>query len=161
MAAISPPSPIMTIYTVDTPVLPSLESLQQLLLADLLPQNNDFTVHKVQTLIKQHSPQTIIALAIEAREQPALRTVALLLIRELIRCTHNTEQSQLIAPALVSIMRHSEDLTDFVDIYWLETKQLLTKQIKKALTLALQKFDEAQLAQCLINNNVNYAIFCV
>lgn len=153
MAANTSPLIIMSPYTINAPVTSALENLQHLLSTDLLPENEGYTVNKVliyrlQMLVKQYSPQTIIALAIEARAQPALRTVALLLMRELTRCTHNTEHSQLIAPALVSIMRHPEDLTDFVDIYWLETKQPLTKQVKKAFALALQKFDDAQLAQC-------------
>jgi hypothetical protein len=154
MAALTPKVSIMTTYTLNT-ANPNmlLETLHHNVLAGLLPENDCYKISKlltyrVQALIKQLPPKTIISLTISARQQPALRYVAFLLIRELVRITQGTEHSKLIAPTLVGVLQSPADLIDFLNIYWQETKQPLTKQVKKGLALALQKFDTSALAEC-------------
>jgi hypothetical protein len=154
MAAITPKVSIMTIYTIDNAVTTTLlEALQQQVLTGLSLENGCYPTSKlmtyrVQALLHKLAPETVTLLANVARQQPALRNVALLLARELVRFTQGTEHSKLIAPLLVQIIQQPDDLIDFTAIYWQAGKQPLTKQIKKGMALALHKFDATALAQC-------------
>lgn len=154
MAAITPHMSIMNTYTRNSLVTTSLlETLNSRVLTNLQLDNacypiSKLLIYKVQAFVKQLTVPEVIELALFAYKHIALRTVAFVLMRELIRSTRNTEYSTLIAPALVAIMQRPEDLIDFLDLYWLDAKQPLTKQLKKALTLALQTFDAAVLTQC-------------
>lgn len=99
---------------------------------------------RIRELIPRVAPETVAALAVEARERMKLRHVPLLLVREMARLkTHRG----LVAETLTRVIQRADELAEFVTIYWASGRQPLSAQVKKGLAAAFGKFDEYALAK--------------
>lgn len=97
----------------------------------------------IQTIPKV-APETVAAIAIEAREQMKLRHVPLLLVREMARLdTHK----YLVASTLSRVIQRADELAEFLALYWRDKRQPLSAQVKRGLAAAFQTFSEYQLAK--------------
>lgn len=99
---------------------------------------------RIADTIKQVRPETVAAIAVEAREKMKLRHVPLFLVREMARLeTHRS----LVAETLARVIQRPDELAEFVAIYWKDKKQPLSAQVKRGLAAAFQKFNEYGLAK--------------
>ena len=80
-------------------------------------------------------------LAIAARSNYKLRHVPLLLTRELARA------GKLTANTLNAVIQRPDEMGEFLSIYWKDGKTPIANQVKKGMELALNKFNEFQLAK--------------
>ncbi len=70
---------------------------------------------RIRELVPQVAPDTVAALAVEARTAMKLRHAPLLLVREMARyATHRA----LVAETLVRVIQRADELAEFVAIYW-------------------------------------------
>lgn len=99
---------------------------------------------RIQELVAKVKPETVAALAVEARSKMKLRHVPLLLIREMARLKTHRE---LVSRTLAQVIQRADELAEFVAIYWKDGKAPLSAQAKKGLAQAFRKFDEYQLAK--------------
>lgn len=102
------------------------------------------------------APETVAALAIEAREEMKLRHVPLLLVCALVKTGgpdtlrqrgDSASASKLIASTIERVIQRADELTELVSIYWRNGKKPLSKQMKLGLARAFVKFDAYQLAK--------------
>ncbi len=100
------------------------------------------------------APETVAALAIEAREQMKLRHAPLLLVCALIRSGGPgalKDQAdcarKLVAPTIERVIQRADELSELVAIYWRNGKRPLSKQMKLGLARAFTKFDAYALAK--------------
>jgi hypothetical protein len=99
---------------------------------------------RIQELVPQVAAEKVAALAVEARERMKLRHAPLLLVREMAR--HATHRG-LVAETLAHVIQRTDELSEFVAIYWAQGRQPLSAQVKKGLAAAFGKFDEYALAK--------------
>jgi len=99
---------------------------------------------RIAELVPKVEVERVAALAVEAREQMKLRHVPLLLVREMAR--HQTHRG-LVAETLERVIQRTDELCEFVAIYWKDGRFALSGQVKKGLAAAFPKFDEYQLAK--------------
>ncbi|MCP5433380.1 MAG: TROVE domain-containing protein [Alphaproteobacteria bacterium] len=107
---------------------------------------------RIAALVPNVEPETVAALAVEARETMKLRHAPLLLVREMAR--HATHRG-LVAETLARIVQRPDELTEFLAIYWAgalgpqeqRKREPVSAQAKKGLAKALRKFDAYQLAK--------------
>ncbi len=88
------------------------------------------------------APETVAALAIEAREQMKLRHAPLMLLCALIK-----SGGSLVAPTIECVIQRADELTELVALYWRNGKRPLSKQMKLGLARAFVKFDAYALAK--------------
>jgi hypothetical protein len=123
--------------------------LRRAVLACLLWENiayksgNDI-VKNIINLIPKVESEKVASIAIEAREKQNLRHVPLLLAREMARINPH---KKLVASLLPKIIQRADEITEFLSLYWKEKKQPVSKQVKKGLALAFDKFDAYQFAK--------------
>ena len=99
---------------------------------------------RIRELIPKVKPETVAALAVEARGKMKLRHAPLLLVREMARLsTHRA----LVADTLAQVIQRADELAEFVAIYWKDGRVPLSAQVKKGLAAAFPKFDEYALAK--------------
>jgi 60 kDa SS-A/Ro ribonucleoprotein len=107
---------------------------------------------RIRGLVAKVAPDTVAALAIEAREKMKLRHAPLLVLREMARLdTHR----RLVADTLARVIQRPDEMTELLAIYWADAlgpmqqrkKQPISAQIKKGLAKAVTKFDAYQLAK--------------
>lgn len=99
---------------------------------------------RIKALVPQVEPELVSRLAIELRHEHNLRHVPLLVTRELARKAH---PNNLVANTLAQVISRADELSEFLALYWQEGKQPLSKQVKKGLAAAFQKFDAYQLGK--------------
>jgi 60 kDa SS-A/Ro ribonucleoprotein len=99
---------------------------------------------RIAELVPKVEAERVAALAIEAREPMKLRHAPLLLVREMAR--HKTHRG-LVAETLARVIQRTDELCEFVAIYWKDGRVPLSGQVKKGLAAAYPKFDEYQLAK--------------
>lgn len=99
---------------------------------------------RIRSLVSQVAPAKVAAMAIEAREKMKLRHAPLWVVREMAR--HATHKP-FVASTLARIVQRPDELTEFLSLYWLDKRQPLSKQVKKGLAAAFQKFSAYQLAK--------------
>ena len=99
---------------------------------------------RIAELVPKVAPESVAALAVEAREKMKLRHAPLLLVREMAR--HKTHRA-LVAETLTRVVQRADELAEFVTIYWSAGKAPLSAQVKKGLAAAFTKFDEYALAK--------------
>jgi hypothetical protein len=107
---------------------------------------------RIKALVPHVAPETVAALAIEAREQMKLRHAPLLVVREMAR--HPTHRG-LVADTLERVIQRPDEMTELLAIYWADAlgpmqqrkRQPISAQVKKGLARALTKFDAYQLAK--------------
>lgn len=90
------------------------------------------------------SPETLAALAIEAREDFKLRHVPLLLLTVLAK---RGSGSSLVGDTVERVVQRADELGELVSIYWKDGKRPLSAQLKKGLARAFTKFDAYHLAK--------------
>jgi 60 kDa SS-A/Ro ribonucleoprotein len=127
----------------------ALAHLRRLVLTNLLWEDVAYAKgtalsDAMATLVPQIAPETVAALAIEARTHQKLRHVPLFLAREMAR--HPTHRS-LLGTLLPKIILRADELTEFLALYWRDGKQPLAKQVKIGLARALARFSAYDLAK--------------
>jgi 60 kDa SS-A/Ro ribonucleoprotein len=99
---------------------------------------------RIRGLVPRVAPDTVAALAVEARIAMKLRHAPLLLVREMARyATHRS----LVAETLVRVIQRADELAEFVAIYWADGRTPLAASVKKGLAAAFTSFDEYALAK--------------
>lgn len=96
---------------------------------------------RIAETVKHVAPETVAAIAREARGPMNLRHVPLLLVRELARIGVNVER------VLADVIQRADELAEFMAIYWEDGKQPLSASVKRGLARAFGKFDAYQLAK--------------
>ena len=107
---------------------------------------------RIAALVPKVAPETVAAVAIEAREDMKLRHAPLLIVREMAR--HDGHKA-LVASTLERIVQRPDELTEFLAIYWSDAlgpmqqrkTRAVSAQVKKGLARAFEKFDAYQLAK--------------
>jgi TROVE domain/von Willebrand factor type A domain len=99
---------------------------------------------RIAELVSNVAPETVAALAVEARESMKLRHASLLLVREMAR---HAAHRPLVAETLERVIQRADELTEFLAIYWATGRQPLSAQVKKGLAAAFGKFDAYALAK--------------
>ncbi len=99
---------------------------------------------RIRELVPRVAPETVAALAVEARTSMKLRHAPLQLVREMARyATHRA----LVADTLARVIQRADELSEFVAIYWADGRAPLSAQVKKGLAAAFTRFDEYALAK--------------
>ena len=106
-------------------------------------KGNDIA-ERIAKLVAENKPETVAALAQEARDAMQLRHVPLFLVRELAR---RKGTGPLVAETLEQVIQRADELGEFVSLYWKDKKQPLSAGVKRGLARAFQKFDAYQLAK--------------
>jgi 60 kDa SS-A/Ro ribonucleoprotein len=129
-----------------------VQQLQRLLNACLLWEDNFYSNGtEVATLMRQLVREVPAAkcaeLAIKAREEQKLRHAPLLIVYEMTLASK--EHRELVGDTLARVIQRPDEITEFVAIYWkLNGKKTpLSKQVKKGLAAAFNKFNEYSLAK--------------
>lgn len=115
-----------------------------LLWEDEFYEDGEAIADRIAMLAADVAPETVAALAIEARERRNLRHAPLLLLSAL---TRTGSGSSLVAETIERVIRRADELSELVAIYWRNGKRPLSKQMKRGLARALDKFDAYQLAK--------------
>lgn len=102
---------------------------------------------RIANLVARTPYETVAEIATKARDEMNLRHVPLLLVREMARHPKRSKNPGLIADTLAHVIQRPDELTEFVAIYWKDGKKPLTRQMKKGLGRAFNKFNEYQLAK--------------
>lgn len=102
--------------------------------------------NRISKLSGECDPKVVAALAIEARGKYKLRSVPLLLARELAK-----KGGSLVSTTLEKIIQRPDEITKFMQMYWKDGRTPISKQVKKGLAKAFGKFNEYQFAKW--NNN--------
>ncbi|MFC6645954.1 TROVE domain-containing protein [Granulicella cerasi] len=131
------------------PVLTPEQSLRRSVLACMLWEDEFYEggvtiANRIRELVPQVAPESVAALAVEARTRMKLRHAPLLLLREMAR---HASHRALVAETLAAVIQRADELAEFVAIYWAEGKAPLSAQVKKGLAAAFTKFDEYTLAK--------------
>lgn len=90
----------------------------------------------------QVSTEKVAALAVEARNVHGLRHAPLILLLDLIR-----RGGPGVAEAVRDTVRRADELGELIALYWRDGKRPLSKQMKRGLALAFDKFTEYQFAK--------------
>ena len=99
---------------------------------------------RIRELVPKVEAAKVVALAVEARTAMKLQHAPLLLVREVARhATHLV----LVAETMTRVIQRSDELAEFVAIYWKDGPAPLSGQVKKGLAAAFPKFDEYALAK--------------
>ena len=136
------------------PHLTAYQQLRRTLLACLLWEDSFYEdgqsiSDRIQSLCKEISLEQLSALAIEARTEQNLRHAPLLIIREMAR---RPLGGKLVGDTIAKVIQRADELAEFVSLYFggsdrRVTGQKLSKQVKRGLVLAFNKFDAYQLAK--------------
>ena len=128
------------------------ESLRRLLNACLLWEDNFYTdgetvADAMRKLVKQVPAEKVADLAIKAREEQKLRHAPLLIVYEMTLASK--AHRELVGETLARVIQRPDEITEFVAIYYKlgGGKRPLSKQVKKGLAAAFNKFSEYQLAK--------------
>lgn len=89
-------------------------------------------------------PEKVADIAIEAREKMKLRHTPLFIVREMARLKSH---KYLVSSTLSRIIQRTDELAEFMSIYWKDKRQPLSAQVKKGLASAFIRFNEYQLAK--------------
>jgi 60 kDa SS-A/Ro ribonucleoprotein len=115
-----------------------------LLWEDTFYEKGSDMAKRIAELAAGSKPETVAALAREARGQMQLRHAPLFLTRELAR---RKGAGPLVAETLEDVIQRADELGEFVALYWKEKKQPLSAGVKRGLARAFTKFDAYQLAK--------------
>ena len=115
-----------------------------LLWEDEFYEDGEAIADRIAALAAEVAPETVAALAIEARTDFGLRHAPLLLLSALARTGSGTS---LVSQTIEAVIQRADELTEFLAIYWRHGRTPLTKQMKLGLGRAFAKFDAYQLAK--------------
>lgn len=112
---------------------------------------------RIKKLVHQVTLAEAAGVAVEARENMKLRHVPLLIAREMARHParnsasvvrfNDANDTSIISETLARVIQRPDELSEFLAIYWKDGKQPLSKQVKRGLAKAFQKFNEYALAK--------------
>lgn len=108
-------------------------------------EDGESIADRIREFAHRVHPETLAALAVEARSQFNLRHAPLLLAREL--CRHPDATGAMIGDTVADVIQRADELAEFVAIYWKDGRQPLSAQAKKGLARAFTKFDAYRLAK--------------
>jgi 60 kDa SS-A/Ro ribonucleoprotein len=98
---------------------------------------------RISELASEVGPETVAALAIEARHEQHLRHAPLLLLKALVK-----HGGPLVAPTIERVVARADELSEFVSLYWDgKNRKMLPKQMKIGLARAFRRFNEYALAK--------------
>ena len=117
-----------------------------LLWEDQFYENGEAIADRIAGLVGEVAPETIAAIAIEAREQQHLRHVPLSLVDALAKSVDPLRR-KVVGATLARVVQRADELAEFLAIYWREKRQPLAAQVKKGLAQAFTKFTAYQLAK--------------
>ena len=130
------------------------QTLRRSVLSCLLWENEFYEdgqtiADRITALAAEVAPETVAALAIEAREQMKLRHAPLMLVCALIKT--GPRGAPYVASTIERVIQRADELTELVAMYWRHAterkKPPLTKQMKIGLARAFVKFDAYALAK--------------
>jgi len=126
--------------------------LQRLLNACLLWEDNFYSdgetvADAMRKLVREVPAQKVAELAIKAREEQKLRHAPLLIVYEMTLASE--DHRRLVGDTLARVIQRPDEITEFVAIYYKlgGGKRPLSKQVKKGLAAAFNKFNEYSLAK--------------
>lgn len=129
-----------------------VQQLKRLLNACLLWEDNFYSNGQdvsvaIRELVREVPAATCAQLAILAREEQKLRHAPLLVVYEMTLASK--QHRELVGETLARVIQRPDEITEFVAIYWKLNgkKSPLSKQVKKGLAAAFNKFSEYQLAK--------------
>lgn len=99
-------------------------------------------VARISELAALNSPETVAALAVEARRVHGLRHAPLMLLLDLIR-----RGGPGVADAIDGTIKRADEMAELVALYWRDGKRPLSKQMKTGLARAFGRFSEYALAK--------------
>lgn len=156
-----PSNPIFTYENVIADRINSTQQLKRLVYSCLLWEdsfyiNSEDHSKLLVEAISHVDPETVKAIAIEARSVHNLRHVPLFICREMARLkTHR----HLVASTLEVVIQRADELCEYLAIYWKTStpkSEPLSMQSRRGLSRALVKFDEYQLSK--YNRKSNYTL---
>ena len=111
---------------------------------DTFYEKGSTLAERIISLVQSLPADKVAALAIEARNEMQLRHVPLFLVRQLARIKGN---GILVADTLEEIIQRTDEITEFVSMYWMDGRQPLSAGVKRGLAKAFQRFNDYQLAK--------------
>lgn len=102
------------------------------------------TADRIRQLATELPFETVAPLALEAREQYKLRHVPLWLLVALIDANHKGNR---VSEVIAEVIQRPDEMAELLSLYWKQGKKPLTKQLKRGLAKAFNKFNEYQLAK--------------
>jgi len=128
------------------------DQLRRLLNACMLWEDNFYSdgqsvADRMRELVREVPAEKCAELAVKAREEQKLRHAPLLIVYEMTLASK--QHRLLVGETLARVIQRPDEITEFVAIYWkLNGKKTpLSKQVKKGLSAAFNKFSEYQLAK--------------
>jgi 60 kDa SS-A/Ro ribonucleoprotein len=126
--------------------------LSTMLFEDTFYEKGSSIAARIAELVPKVEPETVAALAVEAREQMYLRHVPLFLVRELARIKGT---GTLVADTLTRVIQRPDELGEYLAMYWGAGKasgttkrpEPLSAGSKRGLARAFAKFNEYSLAK--------------
>jgi hypothetical protein len=107
-------------------------------------EEGEKTADRILELIPQVDPQTVGAMAIEARQDMNLRHVPLLMIIGMIR---TPSHRKYVARTIAAVVSRPDELGELLSLYFDGKKKPLANQLKEGLAQAFTKFNAYQLAK--------------
>jgi hypothetical protein len=128
-----------------------LQELTRSTLACMLWENTFYEdgisiADRISNLSHKVSSDDLSKLAIKARSDYKLRHIPMLLARNLVNHP-NVKDRSLISFTIENIIQRSDEISEFLSLYWKDGKTPIAAQVKKGLAQAFTKFDEYQLAK--------------
>lgn len=99
---------------------------------------------RISEFAEKVKPETLAAIAIEARETHNLRHVPLLLLDVLSKTGRG---SPLVADTVERVIQRVDEMPELLAVYWRNGRKMVPAQMRKGLARALAKFNEYQLAK--------------
>jgi 60 kDa SS-A/Ro ribonucleoprotein len=113
-----------------------------LLWEDTFYESGQSIGNRIAETATQLPPEVVAGIAIEAREQMYLRRAPLWLVRAM--APHG---GRIVGDTLARVIQRADELAEFLALYWADGRTPLSKQVKRGLALAFQKFDAYHLAK--------------
>lgn len=107
-------------------------------------ENGISIADRIRGLVPKVAPETVAALAIQARSEMNLRHIPLLLVREMAR---HPSHRPFVAKTLEAVIQRADELSEFLSIYWMGGKEPIAKCVQRGLAKAFTKFNEYALAK--------------
>lgn len=138
------------------PRISNEQALRRSVMSCLLWENSFYEsgeaiADRITSLAEKLPFETVAAIAVEAKEQMKLRHVPLFLASLLAK---RKAPGSALGDLIARVITRADEPAEFLSLYWQggpaapgAKQRGLTKQVKRGLALAFQKFDEYQLAK--------------
>ncbi len=125
----------------------ALESLRRSVLSCLLWEDEFYEdgksiAERIHETAAQCKAEDVARLAAEARGKYRLRHAPLWLAVGLTQ-----RRGKIVGDTIAEVIQRADELAEFLSLYWRGGKHPLSKQVKRGLALAFQKFSPYQLAK--------------